>query len=285
MEIAKHKKPSGLSINDIKNMRRKIFTRKKSKLEYLKRVDVAMDDNLPIGILHFGDMHLDSDGVDLDLIDGHMDILRRTEGLYGGNLGDTTNNWIGFLGRLYGEQHATVEEAQLLIKNYLKGSKWLYTIIGNHDKWNGGEAIVRNEIKTGVVGEDLRLSLNFPNETSTTLHARHNFTGNSMYNPAHGSVKEALFGSRDDIVIHGHKHSTGYSIITDAERHKILHCIAVGSYKEIDSFKTTMGFRDDNISPSCVTIIDPRLPNEHPDRIKVFFDVYQGAEYLNFLRK
>ncbi len=274
----------GISIHDIKDLRRKVFKRKKEKESYMKSIPVTFEDNKPIGILHFGDMHLDSDGVDLDLVDEHLKLLKTTEGLYGGNLGDSTNNWVGFLGKLYGEQHNTIEEAMRLLEAYLSKTDWLYTIVGNHDKWNGGEAVLRGAVKTGVLGEDIRLTMQFPNGTVNTLHARHNFTGNSMYNPAHGSVKEALFGSRDDIVIHGHKHSTGYSIITDAERHKILHCISVGSYKEIDSFKTQMGFRDDNITPSIITTINPMLGENHPDRIKVFFDINEGVNYLNYIR-
>jgi len=284
MEIKKHEGLDSLSINDIKQLRRKVFKRKKSKEEYNKSVPVRFNDNKAIGVLHFGDMHLDSDGVDLDLIDSHIKILKDTDGLYGGNLGDSTNNWVGFLGRLYGEQHSTVEEAHDLIKHYLKGTHWLYTIIGNHDAWNGGAATIYDTVKSGVVGEDLRLNLEFENGTCTTIHARHNFRGNSQYNVAHGAVKEALFGSRDDIIIHGHRHSTGYSVIADAERRKLMHCISVGSYKEIDPFKTAIGFRDDNISPSCVTVINPMLDSNHPDRVKIFFDVVQGAEYLSYLR-
>lgn len=278
------KPKTGLTIDEIKDIRRKVFGRKKAKEEWLKNVPVAFTDNQPIGIIHFGDMHLDADGCNLDLIEKHMEILRTTEGLYGGNLGDTTNNWVGFLAKLYGEQGATVEDAEKLIRHYLGGVDWLYTIMGNHDKWNNGHVIIEETVKTGVTAEDIRISLNFPNGTSNTLHARHNFKGNSQYNVAHGSVKEALFGSRDDIVIHGHRHSCGYSQIINTENKRVQHCISAGSYKEIDSFKTTMGFRDDNISPAVVTVINPLVEETNPSRITVFFDVELGVEYLNLLR-
>ena len=45
-----------------------------------------------------------------------------------------------------------------------------------------------------------------------------------------------------------------------------------------------MGFRDDNLSPSVVTIINPTLKENHVDRIKVFFDVEEGVKYLKYLR-
>ena len=279
------KKPSTIvSIDDIKKLRRDVYTHKKAKEDYYRNNLVTVVDSKPIGILHFGDLHLDSDGVDLDLVDSHIQLLRNTEGLYGGNLGDSTNNWIGFLGKLYGEQTTTIEQSVQLLEEYLKDTHFLYTIVGNHDKWNGGEYVIRHIVDSGIIGEDIRFTLRFPNGTTTTIHARHNFIGNSMYNPAHGAVKEALTASRDDIVIHGHKHSTGYSVIADSEKHKLLHCISVGSYKVIDSYKTMMGFRDDNISPCVLTTIDPSLPEEHTDRIKVFYDPFVGVQYLNFLR-
>lgn len=278
-------KPKPLvSIKDLKDIRRKVFKHKQEKEEYYNNNKITMNSDKPIGILHLGDLHLDSDGVDLDLIDYHIHLLRTTDGLYGGNLGDSTNNWIGFLGKLYGEQHTTIDESIQLLKEYLQDTNFLYTIIGNHDNWNNGSHIITNIVNSGIVGEDIRLTIEFPNNTKTTIHARHNFIGNSMYNPAHGAVKVALTQSRDDIVIHGHKHSLGYSVISDSERRRLLHCISVGSYKQIDSYKTMMGFRDDNLSPSVVTIINPTLKENHVDRIKVFFDVEEGVKYLKYLR-
>ena len=105
-------KPKPLvSIKDLKDIRRKVFKHKQEKEEYYNNNKVTMKSDKPIGILHLGDLHLDSDGVDLDLIDYHIHLLRTTDGLYGGNLGDSTNNWIGFLGKLYGEQHTTIDES------------------------------------------------------------------------------------------------------------------------------------------------------------------------------
>ncbi len=274
-----------IELDELKALRASVFERKKAKEQYRSGVKVDFKDNLPIGIMHFGDMHLDSDGVDLSLVDAHIKLLKDTDGLYGGNLGDTTNNWVGFLGKLYGDQHTTIDESIALIEEYIGKNDWLYTIVGNHDKWNGGEYVIKQATKySGVCGDDIRLLLQFPNNTTTTCHARHHFKGSSMYNNAQGAVKEALLGTRDDIVIHGHIHSLGYSIVPQPETNRLSHAISVGSYKEIDSYKTDMGFRDDNLSPAVVTTIDPRLPEGHVDRIKVFYDPQVGAEYLTFLR-
>jgi calcineurin-like phosphoesterase family protein len=280
------KPTTSLSIDELLSIRDTIFKNKTRSEDYKSGTDVEFKDNLPIGILHFGDMHLDSDGVDLQLVDSHIKLLRETQGLYGGNLGDTTNNWVGFLGKLYGEQHTTVEESIQLIEHYIGKNDWLYTIVGNHDKWNGGEYVIRQATKySGVTGDDIRLILKFPNGSENTLRARHHFKGSSQYNNAQGSVKEALLGTRDDIIIHGHTHSLGYSIVPQPETKRLSHALSVGSYKQIDSYKIDMGFRDDNLSPCVVTIIDPNLSITNPDRIKVFFDPYVGANYLTELRK
>lgn len=279
------KSPKGLfSLSDLEDLRDKVYLSKKAKEDFRSGVAVDFKNNLPIAIMNFGDMHLDSDGVDLALVYKHLQLLRETEGAYGGNLGDVTNNWVGFLGRLHGEQHTTIEEAIKLAEKVIGGCSWLYTIVGNHDKWNSGEYLIKNIVNTGVVGDDIRLELKFPNKSVTTLHARHHFKGSSMYNTAQGSVKEALLGARDDIVIHGHIHSLGMSIVPQPELLKLSHCISVGSYKKIDNFKTLMGFRETNLSPCVVTVIDPRLPQNHVDRIKVFFDPEIGINYLKFLR-
>lgn len=278
------KKPDTYDVKQLEDLRKMVFSSKKAKEDYNLGVGVDFVDNRPIAIMHFGDMHMDSDGTDIELLYKHIHLLRTTDGVYGGNLGDVTNNWVGFLGKLYGEQHTTIEHSIKMIEETIGGCPWLYTIIGNHDKWNGGEYVVKKAVDTGATGEDLRLELKFPNGSMTSLHARHHFKGSSMYNNAQGSVKEALLGARDDIIIHGHIHSLGYSIVPQPELLKISHCLSVGSYKQIDSFKTMMGFRETNLSPCVVTVIDPRLPESHVDRIKVFFDAEAGVNYMKMLR-
>lgn len=58
-------KPKPLvSIKDLKEIRRKVFKHKQLKEEYYNSNKYVMNSNLPIGILHLGDLHLDSDGVD-----------------------------------------------------------------------------------------------------------------------------------------------------------------------------------------------------------------------------
>jgi hypothetical protein len=39
------------------------------------------------------------------------------------------------------------------------------------------------------------------------------------------------------------------------------------------------------MSPCAVAVFNTRLPDTHPDFVKIFWEVEEGAEYLTFLRK
>jgi hypothetical protein len=85
-------------------------------------------------------------------------------------------------------------------------------------------------------------------------------------------------------MISGHKHTSGYGIIKDPQGGKVCHAIQVASYKMYDTYAKEKGFRDQTVSPACMTIIDPDLDDTHPDMVKVFWDPEHGAEYLKWKR-
>jgi hypothetical protein len=241
----------------------------------------------PIGILHFGDPHVDDDGTDLVKLERHMELCRTVEGLYGANIGDSSNNWVGRLARLYGEQSTSSTESWQLVEWFLKNVPWLYLIGGNHDAWSGsGDPIRWMTAQAGSLyqSSEVRLNLTFPNKREVRINARHDFSGHSIYNPAHGVTKALHFGVRDHIAICGHKHTSGYGVIKDPESGITMHAIQVASYKIYDRYAKEKGFRDQHLSPCVVTVIDPSLPNTHPDLVKVFWDAEAGAEYLTYLR-
>jgi hypothetical protein len=63
-----------------------------------------------------------------------------------------------------------------------------------------------------------------------------------------------------------------------------MHAIKVASYKVYDRYAKDRGFRDNALSPCAVTVIDPDLPPDHPDMVKVFWEPEVGADYLRWLR-
>ncbi|HDR9497061.1 TPA: hypothetical protein QDC06_000246 [Burkholderia cepacia] len=279
--------PALLPVEELLARRKQQYAQKVRHEQSRQLIPVRIKLPGPIGILHFGDPHVDDDGTDLALLERHMELCRSVEGLYGANIGDTTNNWIGRLGRLYGEQSTSAAEAWQLAEWFLTNTPWLYLIGGNHDAWSGtGDPIRWIVGQAGSLYQDseVRLALSFPNKASVRINARHDFSGHSIYNPVHGATKALHFGVRDHVAICGHKHTSGYGVLKDPDSGITMHAIQIASYKIHDRYAREKGFRDQHLSPCAVTIIDPDLPATHPDLIKVFWDAEEGADYLKFKR-
>jgi hypothetical protein len=276
-----------LPVDKLVERRKEQYAQKKLHETSRALIQVKVRKAGPIGILHFGDPHVDDDGTDLSLLERHMELCNSVDGLYAANIGDTTNNWVGRLARLYGQQSTSAAEAWQLAEWFIKGVPWLYLIGGNHDAWSGdGDPIKWMVAQMGSLyqSSEVRLALNFPNKTTVRINARHDFPGHSMYNPVHGATKALHFGVRDHIAICGHKHVSGYGVLKDPDSGIAMHAIQIASYKVYDRYARERGFRDQHLSPCALTVIDPALPNDHPDLIKVFWDAEQGANYLTYLR-
>jgi hypothetical protein len=266
------------------------FARRRDHEEARRLIPVKLKTNEPIGILHFGDPHVDDDGCDLAQLRDDARLVSATPGLYAANVGDTTNNWIGRLAKLYGQQSTSAAEAWRLAEWFINEArgKWLYLVGGNHDLWSGaGDPLrwISGQASALYQDSEVRVALRFPNGREVRVNCRHDFAGHSQYNPAHGPMKAGLFGVRDHLAIAGHKHISAYGVLKDPETGALLHSVLVAGYKVYDRFARDKGFRDQRISPSCVTVIDPTLAEDHPGLVKVFWNTREGAEYLTWRRK
>ena len=273
------------SAEELRERRRKQFERKQIVEEAKKLIPVRVRLDGPIGILHFGDPHLDDDGTNIALVERHVEIVNKTKGMLGANVGDTTNNWVGRLARLYGQQSTSAAEAWVLAEWFVSSVAWLYMLAGNHDLWSGaGDPIkwMQKCVATGYQATEARMELCFPNGRKVRVNARHDFSGYSMWNPAHGAMKAAWLGFRDHINTCGHKHISGYGLVKDPDTGVLCHCIQIGSYKLFDRYAKEKGLREQHISPCAVTIIDPDA-NE-TGLVSVFHDPAEGAEFLNYKR-
>lgn len=278
-----------LSIDELLERRKRDFQRRQDYETGRKLVTVNVKVTGPIGILHFGDPHIDDDGADVAALHNHSDLVRKTKGLFAANIGDTTNNWIGRLARLYAQQGTTARDAWKLAEWFIgrQKGKWLYMVGGNHDAWSGeGDPLVwiAEQAQALYESSEVRLAVKFPNGKTVTINARHDFKGNSQWNPTHGPMKAAQLGLRDDIVICGHKHISGYSPLKDPDTGKVCHCLQVASYKIYDRYARENGFRDQSLSPCVVTIIDPKA-TKAVNLIQVFWEPERAVDYLQFLRK
>jgi len=261
----------------------KSYARKKKKLI---RVDVHTKG--PIGIVHFGDPHVDDDGTNISEIYSLCDLVNSTEGLFAGNLGDVQNNWIGRLSHLYGQQSTTAKESWMLTEHFLRRVPWIYLIAGNHDIWTGDgdpiEFIMRDHVGM-YEAFGARMNLVFPNGKEVRINARHTFKGHSMWNTAHAVSRAVQTGWRDHILTCGHTHVSGYQVLKDPASGLISHALQVASFKNIDKFADKMGLDDKNIFNSPVTIIDPSYDDDDRRLITTIFDPKEGAEFLTYKRK
>ena len=220
-----------IDIEELVDLRIRQFGVKKAYEEATKLIDVNVRQAGAIGILHFGDPHVDDDGTDLATLRQHSDLTQQ-EGIWGANVGDTTNNWIGRLARLYANQTTSAEQAWQLAEWFIKRTRWLYMVGGNHDAWSGSADPLKwiaRQADTLYKPSECRINLRFPNGRRVIVNARHDFAGHSQWNPAHGQMKAAQMGYRDHIMISGHKHTSGYGIIKDGSSGRVCRAIHVAS--------------------------------------------------------
>lgn len=269
--------------------RREDFARTRGARESKKLVDIQVHIDGPIGIVHFGDPHVDDDGTDIGLIEDHVKLVNKTEGLFGANLGDIQNNWIGRLARLYAEQSTSHSDAWILTEWLVSSVQWIYLVAGNHDCWSGvGDPLRWIAKQSGNVLDyhGVRLNLKFPNAKQVRINARHDFAGHSMWNPAHGPMKAVQGGWRDHILTCGHKHvSFVAGPLKDPASGLLSWSIRCAGYKTYDRYAEERGLPDQNAFAACVTIIDPQYADDDARLITVIPDVHEGADYLKFKRK
>ena len=265
--------------------RKNRYSKKRKAEQSAALIPVRISTNGPVGILFFGDPHVDDDGTDIALLERHTQLVRETPGLFAANVGDTTNNWTGRLAKLYAEQSTSAAEAWQLAEWFVNACPWLFILGGNHDLWSGaGDPLKWIARQAGAMyrGSEARIALRFPNGREVRVNARHDFAGNSQWNPAHGQMKAAQMGFRDHLLISGHKHTSGYGVVKDPLTGVICHCLQVASYKIYDRYAKERGFMDRHIAPCACVVIDPAA--DDAGLVQVFWDPEVAAEYLTWLR-
>lgn len=267
--------------------RRAEYRRKNEAAQARNLIPIKVKINGPIAIAHFGDPHVDDPGCDILQLERDMQTVNETEGMFGANVGDFSNNWVGRLSHLYSDQTTTHDEAWKLVEWMVGYLQWLYLIAGNHDVWSGARDpvkwMVRNKSSL-YEPHGVRIGLNFPNGKQVRINCRHDFTGHSGWNPAHGPMKAAQMGWRDHVLACGHKHTSAYGVVKDPSDGLISHCIRVAGYKIHDDYGKRLGLPNQNIAPTFVTIIQPEYDDDDPRLITTFFSVQEAAEYLTHLR-
>ena len=277
-------------IEDLISRREDNWNRKNKTETAKKLVGVKVTTEGPIGIMLFGDIHIDDQGMNFPLFKEHLE-LAQTEGMLAIWVGDLQNSWIGRLGHLYADQSTTAREALALMEWAIEeiGDRLIAIIEGNHDLWAKGInrkspiEWIRDRGRFISDEHGLRLGLRLPSGGEYIINCRHDFAGRSQWNPAHGVAKAAHLGWKDDVLIAGHTHVSGYNLLKDPASGKVSHALRIASYKHWDSFAASKGFPDQNIFECPTLIIDPERKDDR-HRVQVVLDPAEAAEYLTWKR-
>lgn len=267
------------------------FTRAKTARDKKKWFRIGMPNDKPVGILFVGDPHVDDDGCNWPLLRHHANLCATTPGLYGVNIGDTTNCWGGRLVRLYANQDASVKTARRLAEWLMldSGIRWLLWLLGNHEHMgDGGPLLAEMNKRHGTNAIPLLdwqadFILAFPGGAEFKVSCAHDFPGNSMWNPNHGAVKAARFGANIDLLVHGHLHNWAISQWELAEQGSAPLMVRTRGYKHLDPHATRIGAHEQEEGQSILVIFDPAAKSR-AGRVQAFVDIDRGAEYLRFLR-
>lgn len=270
---------------ELKTRQKSNFTRLQANREASRLINVKLKIDGPYGIMPLGDPHLDNPGTDWPTLDRYVKIIKTTEGMFGTNIGDSTDNWVGRMARLYAESSVSRAEALILLEGFLNEVRWLFVDRGNHDVWSGADDLVgwfSRGMGVHYKWEGSRVQLTSPNGAHIVINSRHDFPGRSQFHPTHGPLKAATVdGHGDDIYTAGHIHHGGYMLRVGPTGKK-SHILRLSSFKVYDGYKDQHGWLDGHL-PAAVFIIDPNCPPE--TRVK-FFDCPEfGADYLRFLRR
>ena len=277
---------------EIIDMMKKRYNKKVAFAERKKWLPINMPDDGPCALGIVGDPHVDDDGCNWPLLDKHCDIMRETEGFYAMNIGDTTNNWTGRLMRLFADQNTSQDTARKLAKWLLteSGVSWLVWLIGNHDAWNDGAAILKlmNEnLGTEAIEMhdwEAQFKMVFPNKNEVRIDARHDFKGHSMWAGDHG-MRRAAHGMAADwahIYCAGHKHNWSIHKEESAHRDFTYWLVRARGYKFVDSHASHHGHASQKYGATVTAVIDPSKKDS--TFIQCYEDVEEAADILNFKR-
>lgn len=266
------------------------YAQRKAHEDAKRLMGVQVNIDGPLGLVFFGDPHVDSNGTDWPALERDVALCRDTPGILAVSVGDARDNWVGRLMALYANQEVTAKQSLTLIEWLFTQLPWLLTVGGNHDKWHseGGDAaevIHRLRKCAGLYENDgARLKLNLPSGAAFNVHVRHDFPGSSVFNGAHAFVRETLFGFRDHILACGHRHASAYQPIWHNDPERLCHGFRCGSYKVIDTFAKEKHFKSENWAKSIAAVVNPDYAHDPVRYIMPFFSVEEAAEYLTWRR-
>jgi len=240
----------------------------------------------PFALMFFGDPHVDDNYCNWELLKKHCDLAASHERIYGINIGDTHNNWVGRLAKLYINQDVTQRTAYRFAEWFLfqSGVKWLIWLMGNHDAWNDG--IDRLKAMGGQVVPMLDWRAQFKiecyNGREILIDAAHDHKGHSKYNELHAQDNVALMEKTPHLAIAGHRHHPALKKKWIPAENMVSWLARLGSYKWVDAHAKVNGFYDYQDAPAMLVIIDPDAES-NSQLLHVTDNIEIGIDLLNIM--
>lgn len=273
-------------ISDILDRKAKHFERKAKAQSDRDWFEIKVNETKPYGILLIGDPHLDDDGANIPLLRRHLEIASRS-GVYCLNIGDTTNNWVGRLERLYANQETSKNTGKRLVEwlMFESGASWLCWVLGNHDAWNEGVDFHMRLAKHKIPVIDWRaqFKLVHPSGTEARIDASHGRKGSSIWNNLHATLRAAKLGEVADLLCTGHTHNYGMEDLEIAERRHSCWIVQLRGYKFFDDHALHNNFAEHQRGSAVFAIVDPN--NTRRPVIQCFEDVELGYRVLEMMRQ
>lgn len=273
-------------IEDILDRKSKAFERKVKAQADRDWFKIKVKETKPYGVLAFGDTHLDDDGANIPLLRKHLAIASQP-GVYGVNIGDTSNNWVGRLERLYANQETSKNTGRRLVEWFMweSGVNWIAWILGNHDVWNeGADFHMRlSQRRIPVIDWKAQFELVAPTGKACRIDASHGRKGSSQWNNLHATLKAAKLGELADAYLTGHTHNYGCEDLEIAERKHSTWLVQLRGYKFFDHYALYNNFAEHQRGSSVLLIVDPRETALRPIT-QCFEDVELGYRFLKLLR-
>jgi hypothetical protein len=276
-----------LPIEQIIDLQKRRFAKRHEHHRSKRWFPVRVKQVGPIGVSFFGDPHVDNNGCNWPMLEHHCRLHRDTDGLYGVNIGDTTDNWVGRLGRLYADSDTSKHTARKLAQWFLadSGVTWACWLLGNHDAWNEGDAILRGMNAAAVPMGDwqAQFRLVLP-KTDIRVWAAHNFPGNSMWNTLHGQQRAAHTKDWAHIYVAGHTHNWGLHQEESASKDFVYWLARARGYKYIDDHAEHLGHAAQQEGAAITAIINPDSKTMS-GLVTCYADMDAAADYLRFLQR
>ena len=254
---------------------------------------INLPDDRPWAGLIWGDQHMGTH-CNWPLLKAHVNIAKKTPGLYGISVGDLTDSWPlnGRLARLWADNDMSLSTEWKLIEWFTSSVNFIAYVLGNHDTFNTNAIAMFHKICENIVpvseGE-AKFIVRTPNGSAFPIWVRHDFKGHSQFNSLHGMMRNLREKADVDRGVHilgvqGHKHHWAISEEEVPQKGYMFTAVRARGYKVCDPYAKQLGFVEQDYGASIVWVCNPQAKNL-ASMTSVWTDVEEGAAYLTWLRR